>query len=102
MGLDPGMGCLHVDTPNRDSLACDLMEVCRAKVDAFVGFRANLFADRTSGKTEMGTADWFQLWQSNLRRLRTRGASSWLRPQNMLRKSFGTRFPGQHHRLPGN
>src|SRR5216683_878864 len=35
MGLDPGMGCLHVDTPNRDSLACDLMEVCRPKVDAF-------------------------------------------------------------------
>jgi hypothetical protein len=25
-----------VDTPNRDSLACDLMEVCRPKVDAFV------------------------------------------------------------------
>jgi CRISPR associated protein Cas1 len=36
MGLDPGMGCLHVDTPNRDSLACDLMEVCRPKVDAFI------------------------------------------------------------------
>jgi CRISPR-associated endonuclease Cas1 len=36
MGLDPGIGCLHVDTPNRDSLACDLMEVCRPKVDAFV------------------------------------------------------------------
>jgi CRISPR-associated endonuclease Cas1 len=36
MGLDPGLGCLHVDTPNRDSLACDLMEVCRPKCDAFV------------------------------------------------------------------
>jgi hypothetical protein len=36
MGLDPGIGLLHVDTPNRDSLACDLMEVCRPKVDAFV------------------------------------------------------------------
>jgi hypothetical protein len=36
MGLDPGLGCLHVDTVNRDSLACDLMEVCRPKVDAFV------------------------------------------------------------------
>ena len=36
MGLDPGIGCLHVDTPNRDSLACDLMEVCRPKCDAFV------------------------------------------------------------------
>ena len=36
MGLDPGIGLLHVDTPNRDSLACDIMEVCRPKVDAFV------------------------------------------------------------------
>ena len=36
MGLDPGIGLLHVDAPNRDSLACDLMEVCRPKVDAFV------------------------------------------------------------------
>jgi CRISPR-associated protein Cas1 len=36
MGLDPGIGMLHVDTPNRDSLACDLMEVCRPKVDAFI------------------------------------------------------------------
>ena len=36
MGLDPGIGVLHVDTPNRDSLACDLMEVCRPKVDTFV------------------------------------------------------------------
>ena len=37
MGLDPGIGLLHVDTPNRDSLACDLMEVCRPRgIDAFV------------------------------------------------------------------
>ena len=37
MGLDAGQGFLHVDTPNRDSLACDLMEVCRpGGVDAFV------------------------------------------------------------------
>jgi len=36
MGLDPGIGFLHADAPNRDSLACDLMEVCRPKVDAFV------------------------------------------------------------------
>jgi CRISPR-associated protein Cas1 len=36
MGLDPGIGLLHVDTPNRDSLACDIMEPIRAKCDAFV------------------------------------------------------------------
>src|SRR5207253_2432554 len=36
MGLDPGIGMLHVDSPSRDSLACDIMEVCRSKVDSFV------------------------------------------------------------------
>ncbi len=35
--MDPAIGFLHVDTPNRDSLACDLMEVCRPRgIDAFV------------------------------------------------------------------
>jgi CRISPR-associated endonuclease Cas1 len=36
MGLDPGMGFLHVDNDRRDSLACDLMEAVRPEVDAFV------------------------------------------------------------------
>jgi CRISPR-associated protein Cas1 len=36
MGLDPGIGVLHVDTPSRDSLACDIMEPIRPKCDAFV------------------------------------------------------------------
>src|SRR5439155_15900706 len=36
MGLDPGIGFLHADAPVRDSLACDLMEVVRPRVDAFV------------------------------------------------------------------
>ena len=36
LGLDPGIGMLHVDTPSRDSLACDLMETARPQVDAYV------------------------------------------------------------------
>jgi CRISPR-associated endonuclease Cas1 len=36
LGLDPGIGFLHVDTDARDSLACDLMEPGRPKVDAFL------------------------------------------------------------------
>jgi CRISPR-associated endonuclease Cas1 len=36
MGLLPELGLLHSDAPNRNSLSCDLMEVCRPKVDAFV------------------------------------------------------------------
>jgi CRISPR-associated endonuclease Cas1 len=36
LGLDPAIGLLHTDTPARDSLACDLMEVVRPKVDAWL------------------------------------------------------------------
>jgi CRISPR-associated endonuclease Cas1 len=36
VGLDPGLGMLHVDTPARDSLACDIMEAVRPSVDGWV------------------------------------------------------------------
>lgn len=36
LGLDPGVGVLHVDTPARDSLACDLMEPVRSNVDSYL------------------------------------------------------------------
>jgi len=36
LGLDPGLGFWHVDTPARDSLACDLMEPIRPQVDAYL------------------------------------------------------------------
>ena len=36
LGLDPGLGVLHVDTPARDSLACDLMEPVRPEIDAYL------------------------------------------------------------------
>ncbi|MGP0098019.1 MAG: CRISPR-associated endonuclease Cas1 [Terriglobales bacterium] len=36
LGLDPGIGVLHADTPARDSLACDLMEPTRPQVDAYL------------------------------------------------------------------
>jgi CRISPR-associated protein Cas1 len=36
VGLDPGLGFLHLDTDARDSLACDLMEPVRPLVDSVV------------------------------------------------------------------
>ena len=36
LGLDPGIGIMHVDEDHRDSLACDLMEPIRPLVDAYV------------------------------------------------------------------
>jgi CRISPR-associated endonuclease Cas1 len=36
LGLDPGLGFLHFDSRTRDSLACDLMEPVRPKIDAYL------------------------------------------------------------------
>jgi len=36
LGLDPGLGVLHVDASARYSLACDLMEPCRAEIDTYL------------------------------------------------------------------
>jgi CRISPR-associated protein Cas1 len=36
LGMDVGLGVLHVDTSARDSLACDLMEPVRPHVDAYL------------------------------------------------------------------
>lgn len=36
LGLDPGLGVMHVDTRTRDSLACDVMEPIRPQVDAYL------------------------------------------------------------------
>ena len=36
LGLDPGLGFIHMDTPARDSLACDLMEPIRPQVEGWL------------------------------------------------------------------
>ena len=36
MGLDPGIGFMHADQKSRDSLACDLMEAVRPKIDSYL------------------------------------------------------------------
>jgi hypothetical protein len=36
VGLDPALGILHADQPNRDSFALDAMEPVRPTVDAFI------------------------------------------------------------------
>ncbi len=60
LGLDPGLGVLHKDTPNRDSLACDLMEPVRPLVDAFVfdwlqrgPLRRNWFFEEANGNCRL-------------------------------------------------
>jgi hypothetical protein len=56
VGLDPGLGVLHADQRNRDSMALDLMEAVRPDVDAYVldlleghDFRAKDFRETRQG-----------------------------------------------------
>jgi CRISPR-associated protein Cas1 len=60
LGLDPGLGVLHRDTPNRDSFACDLMEPVRPLVDAYVfdwlnrgPLRRNWFFEEANGNCRL-------------------------------------------------
>ena len=60
LGLDPGIGMLHVDTSNRDSLACDIMETVRPSVDAWLldwitreSLRRSWFFETASGNCRL-------------------------------------------------
>lgn len=61
VGADPLLGLLHTDQRNRDSLACDLMEPVRPRVDAFV---LDLLASR-----EFRKEDFFELGNGQCRLL---------------------------------
>jgi CRISPR-associated endonuclease Cas1 len=56
LGLDPGLGVVHVDHQNRDSFALDLMEAARPSVDTYLlelvqnrTFRRSDFAETPRG-----------------------------------------------------
>jgi CRISPR-associated endonuclease Cas1 len=60
LGLDPGIGFLHVETDARDSLACDLMEAVRPHVDAYLldwigrqPFRREWFFEKSDGNCRL-------------------------------------------------
>jgi CRISPR-associated endonuclease Cas1 len=60
VGLDAGIGLLHYDTPNRDSLACDVMEAVRPSVDAWLldwitqePFRRSDFFEQPNGNCRL-------------------------------------------------
>src|SRR5581483_2787338 len=60
LGLDPGIGFLHVDTDARDSLACDLMEAVRPHIDAYLldwihrqPFRREWFFEKPDGNCRL-------------------------------------------------
>lgn len=62
-GLDPEIGLLHCDTPNRSSLANDVQEILRPAVDSFVlhwiqtrRFRKADFLEDRNGNCRIGSA----------------------------------------------
>jgi len=71
VGLDPGLGFLHVDSRTRDSLACDLMEPVRPEVDSYVLgwlthglFRRKDFFEMTDGTCRLMAGLCVQLSQT--------------------------------------
>lgn len=60
LGLDPGIGFLHVETDARDSLASDLMEAVRPHIDAYLldwvrrqPFRREWFFEKSDGNCRL-------------------------------------------------
>jgi CRISPR-associated endonuclease Cas1 len=63
LGLDPGLGFLHLDTAARDSLAYDLMEAVRPQVDGYLLdwitrdlFKRDWFSERPDGNCRLTTS----------------------------------------------
>lgn len=68
LGLDPGLAFLHVDTPARDSLACDLMEPVRPLIDGYLldwitrePLRREWFFEERNGNCRLMSSLTFQL-----------------------------------------
>jgi CRISPR-associated endonuclease Cas1 len=73
LGLDPGLGFLHLDTANRDSLACDLMEPIRPMVDTYLldlasrgPFRREWFFEQRDGNCRLISSFAVQLSETAL------------------------------------
>jgi CRISPR-associated endonuclease Cas1 len=74
LGLDPGLGILHIDKPTRDSLACDVMEPVRPSVDAFLidwltrsPLKREWFFEQRDGTCRLMPALAFRLGETALR-----------------------------------
>lgn len=71
LGLDPGLGVLHADTANRDSLALDLLEPVRPQVDSYLlewitkqTLRKEWFVEQANGNCRLTAALALQLSES--------------------------------------
>jgi CRISPR-associated endonuclease Cas1 len=113
LGLDPGLGFLHFDSRTRDSLACDLMEPVRPKIDAYLldwisreSLRRDWFFEQRDGNCRlMGSlairlCETSPTWARSVAPLAEWVARTlWLRKRKPVRSPFpATRLTESHKR----
>jgi CRISPR-associated endonuclease Cas1 len=115
MGLLPDVGMFHTDTPNRDSLVFDVMEVCRPQVDSFVlhwlqtePLRKSDWWEDRNGNCRMVTSlaiklcetsdTWRRLINPHVEWLAQELSSSIRKPTSSARHLVPTRLSQQHRR----
>ncbi|HTU34438.1 MAG TPA: CRISPR-associated endonuclease Cas1 [Candidatus Acidoferrum sp.] len=111
LGLDPGLGVLHMDAPARDSLACDVMEPIRPEVDAYVlrwithgMLKREWFLEQRNGNARlMGTfavqlCETLPTWGCAVAPIAEYVAKALWRPKARLRDRHPTRLTQSHRR----
>jgi CRISPR-associated endonuclease Cas1 len=113
LGLDPGLGFLHMDTPTRDSLACDVMEPVRPQIDAYLlnwmmreVFRRKWFFEERDGNCRLMSSlairlsETAQTWRHAVAPIAERiSREIWLtRPKPVRTFLPATRLTGAHKR----
>jgi CRISPR-associated endonuclease Cas1 len=106
LGLDPGIGVLHVDTPARDSLACDLMEPIRPQVDAYLLdwitrqlLTRTWFSEQRDGNCRLLGSFAARMWETTpIWRRAVSPIAEWVAQQlwSTTRKRVETDFPPTH------
>jgi len=113
LGLDPGLGFLHMDTPTRDSLACDVMEPVRPQIDAYLlnwikreAFRRKWFFEERDGNCRLMSSfaarlsETAQTWAHAVAPIAERVSREvWVTRTKTMRGFFpATRLTGTHKR----
>jgi CRISPR-associated endonuclease Cas1 len=113
MGLDPGLGFIHMDGTIRDSLACDLMEPIRPQVDRYLldwitrkPLKREWFFEQRDGNCRLMASIAAQLaetassWRSAVAPWAEWIASAlWSSsPKSARKPNLATRLTKQHHR----
>jgi CRISPR-associated endonuclease Cas1 len=111
LGLDPGLGVLHMDAPARDSLACDVMEPIRPEVDAYVLrwithgiLKRDWFLEERNGNARLiGTfaahlSETVPTWERAVAPIAEFVAKTFWRPSQRTRDRQPTRLTQSHRR----